>query len=655
MQKNIAFTWLIIVLTTLAGCAVSPRHPSLQNADTLTSLLPVRAFVANLDSNGGYTISPDGKKIAWIGVKGLGPALLVKTIGRDEVTAFKGMPIGFKWAQDSHRLFYLKDEGGNENFHVLMVDSTQPDVAPVDLTPIPGIAAMIHRVIQSDPAHILVLHNQRDKKVFDLYKINIDTREQTRVAENPGDAIGVTTNHEGNLIAVIRQSGDRTRLEAKRSGSDTPQEIISWDSEATVRVLDAAPDGRSLYLLSNRQGDRIGLTRLDMQSGQETLLAEDPDVDLSDALISNISYQPLIAYSDPSYPRVQVLDVALRRSLDSLFAPAPKALHVLSMDDSEKKMTLRVDDDANSKFYLFDRDTNTKTLIGIAPNSHHSDQLSSPKPITLQSRDGEPLHGYLTLPKGASVQKLPMVLLVHGGPWGRDMWSNGMGTEQFLANRGYAVLQINYRGSTGYGRQFTEAGIGELGGNGKMHTDLIDGVQWAISQGIADPDKIAIMGGSFGGYATLVGLTFTPAVFACGVDLVGPSNLAELLENAPEYWKPFMSKWHRYLGDPTIPEQRKKMLEQSPVSHADAVRSPLLIVQGANDPRVKQNQSDQMVRALRQAGKQVDYLLLSDEGHGTRNWQNRLKEFRRTEDFLAGCLGGSSSGFDLFELAAWMF
>lgn len=655
MQKILAATSLIISLASLAGCAVSPRHSSLQNAGILSSPLPVRAFVANLDSNGGYTISPDGKKIAWVGVKGLGPALLVKTIGREEVTAFKGIPIGFKWAQDSRRLFYLKDEGGNENFHVLMVDSAQPDAAPIDLTPVPGIVAMVHSVIQSDPTHILVLHNQRDKKMFDLYKINIDTREQTRIAENPGDAIAVATNHDGNLIAVIRQSGDRTRLEAKRSGSDTPQEIISWDSEATVRVLDATPDGRCLYLLSNRHSDRVGLTRLDMQSGQETLLNEDQKVDISDARISKISHQPLIVYSEPGYPKVQILDAALRHGLDSLFAPAPKALYVLSMDDSEKKMTLRVDDDADRKFYLFDRDTHAKTLIGEAPNSHYSAQLSSPKPITLQSRDGMPLHGYLTLPKGASTQRLPMVLLVHGGPWERDTWNNGMGMEQFLANRGYAVLQINFRGSTGYGRQFSEAGIGELGGNGKMHADLIDGVQWAVDQGIADPGKIAIMGGSFGGYATLVGLTFTPAVFACGVDFVGPSNLAELLENAPGYWKPSMSKSHRYFGDPSIPEQRKKMLEQSPVSHADAVRSPLLIVQGANDPRVNRNQSDQMVRALRQSGKQVDYLLLNNEGHGARNWQNRLKEFRRTEDFLAGCLGGSSSGFDLFEMAAWVF
>lgn len=655
MKKLLTLVSLVFALAVLAGCAINPRHPSLQGAGALREQLPVHAFFANLDSNGGYTISPDGKKIAWAGVKGIGPALLVKTIGQDKVTVFKGMPIGFQWAQDSRRLFYLKDDGGNENFHVLMVDSEAPDAVPVDLTPYPGIQATLHRVIKSDPAHILVVHNQRDKRLFDLYKINIDTRKQTLVAQNPGDAMDVATDQDGNLIALTRQSGDRTRLEAKRPGSGTPQELISWDSEETVRVLDAAPDGHSLYLLSNRGRDRVSLTRLDLANGRETLLHEEPDVDVGDARISRISHLPLFTYAMPGYPKLHVFDARLRADLDSLFSPSPRAIQVMSMDDSEQKMTLQVDYDANTKYYFFDRTSGMKTLIGAAPNSRYTALLSSPRPVTLQSRDGLPLHGYLTLPKAENARHLPMVLLVHGGPWHRDIWGNMMGIPQFLANRGYAVLQINYRGSTGYGRAFTEAGIGQLGGNGKMHADLIDGVRWAVAQGIADPDKVAIMGASFGGYATLVGLTFTPDIFACGADFVGPSNLATLQEQAPEYWKPFLHKWRKYIGDAAIPEQRQKMLEQSPVTHADAVRSPVLIVQGANDPRVKQDQSDQMVNALRKAGKQVDYLLAPGEGHGARNWQSRLRIMRRSEDFLSGCLGGRSNGFDLYELAAWVF
>jgi dipeptidyl aminopeptidase/acylaminoacyl peptidase len=248
-----------------------------------------------------------------------------------------------------------------------------------------------------------------------------------------------------------------------------------------------------------------------------------------------------------------------------------------------------------------------------------------------------------------------MVLLVHGGPWWRDFWDNSLGVTQFLANRGYAVLQINYRGSTGYGRAFTEAAIGEFAG--KMHDDLIDGVKWAIDQGIADRGKIAIMGGSYGGYATLVGLSFTPDTFACGVDFVGPSNLATLLETVPQYWKPFMHKWYKHVGDPANPEQRKRMLEKSPVTRADAVRSPVLIIHAANDARVNQAQADEMVTALRRAGKQVDYLLFSDAGHSGAvwTWGKRLRAYRVTEDFLAKCLGGRSGGFDYYELVGWLF
>lgn len=642
---------IALLLSSLAGCAIAPRHPSLQSEVAMPALLPIHEFVANTKSNGGYTISPDGKKIAWFGVHGFGPALLVKTIGQDQITAFKGIPIGLQWAQDSRRLFYLKDEGGNENFHVMMVDSAQPEQAPVDLTPYAGIQAWVHKVIRSDPAHILVAHNQRDKKLRDLYKINIDTRQQTLVAQNPGDAIDVVTDQDGKTVAIVRLDGDRTTLAAP----DTLQEIISWNSEETVRVIDVAPDRRSLYLLSNRNRDLVSLTRLDLQSGQETLLYEEPGVDLDQVQISRISRQPLLAYSMPSFPKTHFFDDKLRNDLAPMMGPATRALHVLSMDNSEQHFTLRVDTDGATKFYWYERGSGQKMLIGEAPNGAYAEQIASPAPITLQSRDGLTLHGYLTVPKGVKAEHLPMVLVVHGGPWHRDAWDNKLGMPQMLANRGYAVLQINYRGSTGYGRAFTEAGIGQFGGSGKMHQDLKDGVQWAVNKGIADPKKIAIMGASFGGYATLVGLSFTPDAYQCGIDLVGPSDLATLQEEAPEYWTPYLHKFRKYMGDASIPAQRVNMLAQSPLSHAADVRSPLLIVQGQNDPRVKRAQSDRMVKALRQAGKQVDYLLLADEGHGTRNWPNNLKIYRRGEDFLARCLGGRSSGFDLYELASWMF
>jgi dipeptidyl aminopeptidase/acylaminoacyl peptidase len=656
-EETLMKTFLLPLLfceCVLSACAVAPRHPALQG-DALPELLPAREFFANRNSNGIYTVSPDGKKIAWIAVQGLGPALFVKTVGQDDIKAFKAIPIAFRWAQDSRRLFYLKDEGGNENYHVLMVDSGRPDAGPVDLTPYPGIQATIHDVIKSDPAHILVVHNHRDKTLFDLYKINIDTGAQALVAQNPGDAIGVVTGDDGDLVGVVRQSGNRMRLMAKLPGADTVREIISWDSEESVRLIDVAADRRSLYLLSNRNRDRIALTRLDLASGRETLFYEDPEVDIERALVSRISHEPLLAYAVPGYPKIHFFDAKFRADLERFLPDRPRSIHLVSTDDSEQKVTVKLDTDRETKYFFVDRGSGQTTLLGEGPNSRRAALIAGTKPITLHSRDGLPLHGYLTTPKGTLTGPLPMVLMVHGGPWWRDFWDNSLGLVQFLANRGYAVLQINYRGSTGYGRAFTEAAVGEFAG--KMHDDLIDGVNWAIDQGIADRGKIAIMGASYGGYATLVGLSFTPETFACGVDIVGPSNLATLLETFPQYWKPFMVMWHKHVGDPANPEQRARMLAKSPVTRADAVQSPVLIIHAANDARVNQAQADEMVAALRRAGKPVDYLLFPDAGHSGAawTWGKRLRAYRMTEDFLAKCLGGRGSGFDYYELAAWLF
>jgi dipeptidyl aminopeptidase/acylaminoacyl peptidase len=282
---------------------------------------------------------------------------------------------------------------------------------------------------------------------------------------------------------------------------------------------------------------------------------------------------------------------------------------------------------------------------------HAFSPLPEQRPITLQSRDGLPLHGYLTLPYGMEAKKLPTVLYVHGGPWARDTWLNGDPMVPFLANRGYAVLQVNYRGSSGYGRVFQEAAQGEFAG--KMHTDLLDGVDYLVQQGITDPGKVAIMGASYGGYASLVGMTFTPERFACGISFVGMSDLASLVENAPPYWELSKPLWTKYVGDPSKPEARAVMNSKSPLYFADKVQAPLLILHGANDARVKLDQSTRMVDALTLAGKKVDFHVFKNAGHGDYSWSNRLTYYRKTEDFLAQCLGGRSNGFDYYQLASW--
>jgi dipeptidyl aminopeptidase/acylaminoacyl peptidase len=358
------------------------------------------------------------------------------------------------------------------------------------------------------------------------------------------------------------------------------------------------------------------------------------------------------AFSCPDYPKIHFFDSKLAAQFEELQQQNPMGLSLKSMDNQERRFTYALYNDKKIQYYLLDRETGEKTFLYENPMAKYAESLTSPQPVSLKSRDGLDLHGYLTLPRGTSGKHLPMVLLVHGGPWNRDRWGYS-GFVQFLANRGYSILQINYRGSRGYGRSFMEAGIGEFAG--KMHADLIDSVQWAIAEGIADPERIAIAGGSYGGYATLVGLSFTPETFACGVDLFGPSNLVTLMENFPEYWKPWMAFWHRYVGDPAKPEDRRKMEAQSPLFRVNRINKPLMIFQGANDARVTQLESDQMVVAMQDAGKEVEYTLFPDEGHSLTHWKNVLVFIRKVEDFLAKHLGGRSAGFDYYELGLLIF
>ena len=418
--------------------------------------------------------------------------------------------------------------------------------------------------------------------------------------------------------------------------------------EDTLRVLSFTADGDAVWALSNRGWDRISLVRMDFATGAERLIYTDPQVDLSAAIISYLTKEPLVAIAYPDYQRLHFFDPQIKEDAMTILDRLPMAIGMNSADYDERMITVSTSTDKGYTYYLYDRDTHKKTLLHRNPIFKYEKSLAMMKPIDLKSRDGLTLRGYLTLPRGLPGKELPMVLLVHGGPWSRDYWGY-RSTVQFLANRGYAVLQINYRGSTGYGRAFKESAKGEFAG--KMHTDLIDGVKWAVAQGIADPDKIAIFGFSYGGYATLVGLTFTPDVFACGVDVFGISNLVTFTQSVPTYWKNWMPYWHKYVGNPNNPADITRMESKSPLFRVDQIMRPLLIVQGANDARVKQQESDQIVAAMRKAGKEVEYILFQNEGHSIRNWQNRVIFYRKLEDFLAKHLGGRSGGFDLYEFA----
>ena len=655
-MKKLLSLLLFIFVFSLNGCSTAPTHKNLRSA-SLPKLIPLRDFVANTKSSYGYQVSPDGKKLAWLAVKGTKLAIHFKQINSNKVQTINtqsGKSVGnFNWAQDSRTLFYYEDTLGDENYHVFKVSIDKPNAKSVDLTPLKGVRVFITKIPRNDPHHIYVSHNQRDKSVFDLYRLNLKTNQLTLIAKNPGDAEGVLIDDSGKLRARYRKLSDnRKSLESLSADGKHWKKVIDWDFEDSLRVLDFTPDSNSVWVISNIGVDKKSLYKMDIRTGKMQPVYAESDVDLDGVSISKVTKKPVYAASMPDYPRLHFFDAKLEAEFNRVKQKHDGYISVVSTDNAERTIVFFVSKEKKREYYLYNRDSGETSLIGKNPLAKHVSKLSDTKAISYKSRDGLTIHGYLTIPKGLEGKRVPMILQVHGGPWARDRYGPNHRI-QFLANRGYAVLQVNYRGSTGYGKKFKQAAIREFAG--KMHDDLIDGVNWAIKQGVADKEKVCIKGGSYGGYATLVGMTFTPDVFACGVDVVGMSNLVTLIKNVPAYWKSGMPLWYKYVGHPNNPEDVKDMESRSPLFKVNAVKNPLMVVQGANDPRVTQLESDQIVKALRASGKEVEYLLFKDEGHGIRKWTNNLIYHRKMEDFLAKHLGGRSAGFDYYELGTLIF
>lgn len=654
---------LSVWVIALAGCTIPPQHPTLKKG-ALPPLLPVRAFVASTDFVGGFQISPDGTRLAWIAVHGIAPRIFVKTIGRDDTRSLGLFSLQFRWAQDSRRLLVHQGSGATEAFHIVAVDVENPGKAPVVLTAKGKGVADIHQVIQSDPVRILVIHNHRDAQVFDLYRIDLDTGESARIAQNPGDVASWVTDRDGVLRGRVRYAGERRWLEMTPPGREDWSETFAWEIHDAVSILGFTAENDALWLLSNRGRDRVALTRFDLRTRTETVVYDHERVDVTNAHLSRASHTPAIAYAHPDYPVTHVFDAAQRADLNAalkklgVLGAQPIGVEILSADDKDQVGVLSLYSHEGKRYYLWNRATGRITFVAADAMNRHAPHLAPIRPIALKSRDGLTLHGYLTLPRGVPAENLPTIVLVHGGPWVRNQWADpdwlpDYRQVQFLANRGYAVLQVNYRGSTGYGRAFMQAAAGEFAG--KMQDDLTDAAQWAVEQKIADPEKIAIVGASYGGYAALVGLTFTPTRFTCAVAQVAPADLVALMENLPEYWKHEMPFWLKYVGNPRVPEERAGMMARSPLHRAAAAQRPVLIIQGSEDVRVKAEQGDRMVAALRAARKAVEYVVISGMGHVAYHWPDAMKIYRTHEDFLARCLGGRSSGFDFYQLGAWAF
>ena len=649
MTRFLAFALLA------AGCATAPADPP-PAATSTPELIALHHFFASREANWGYRVSPDGTRLGWLASHGGRSTVHVRTLGADDVrpidTHSRRAVFSFTWGADSRRILYLQDRDGDENHHVYLTSVDRPDDPPVDLTPAPGTRAWIHRVLRSDADHIVVAWNTRDRSIFDLYRVSLVTREPTLIAENPGDVIDWLTDWDGRPRARIRRvSSDIRALEILRE--DRWVELQRLDlEEFNLQMLGVTPDDHGLWLLSSRGRDRLSLVRVDLATGAETLVHDDPQVDLEWAIMSGRTRTPLAVVSYPGRQAIHFLDAPLQTDLELLRHDTPTGVHILSLDDAERFVTAEVFTEKGYENYLVDRRAKEKRLLGRSQTVQFADALGTTEPVTLTARDGLRLHGYLTRPPGF-VAPGPMVLLVHGGHWFRDYWGYSS-LVQVLANRGYAVLQVNYRGSTGYGRAFRELAVGEYAG--KMHDDLIDAVRWAVASGVAEPTRVAIYGGSYGGYASLVGMTFTPTAFACGVAIVAISNLVTFYETVPPYWQVgVMPLFHKYVGDPSRPDDRRRLEAKSPLFKAHRVERPLLIIHGARDTRVNVRESDQMVRALRQARKDVRYVVFPDEGHLRTygNWRNTMRHYTEVENFLAGCLGGRRSSSPLSPMPRW--
>ncbi|MFF0744855.1 alpha/beta fold hydrolase [Streptomyces sp. NPDC004111] len=611
----------------------------------------------------GATISPDGTRIAYLAPWRDRLNVWVQGVDDDVsearcVTADdRRSVLRYHWTDDPRWLLYEQDGAGDENWHVFRVDLDDPDAEAVDLTPYPGARAVGLELSVARPGRATLHLNHRDPLEFDLYELDIAAGELTVLAQNPGHVGGLLHTPDGELYGHgLTADGD---IELSRWDPETGRmhPVITFDGTdypLDIQPFRLTPDGTGAWIGSSRDSERTRVVRLDLATGEETEVDSHPlyDLDPRSAVFPTLPSPLVLDRRTGELIGVRYLgERQVIQPLDPHFAAVLENLQklsdgdpmALSSDESGQRWVVSFGHDRDPGVtHYYDHTTGESRLL-FRPFPHLDPEVLAPMtPVTVPARDGLDLPAYLTLPVGVEASRLPMVLLVHGGPWHRDSWGFDP-TAQFLANRGFAVLQVNFRGSTGYGKAFLKAGIGELAG--AMHHDLVDGVDWAVAQGYADPDRVAIFGASYGGYATLVGVSFTPDLFAAAIDFCGPSNLVTYLRTAPEFVKPYMiNNWYLYAGNPDDPQQEADLWARSPLSRVDDIRTPLMVIQGANDPRVVQAESDQIVEALRARGVEVEYMVKEDEGHGFVNPENNIDMYRAADRFLVRHLGATPPG-----------
>ncbi len=594
--------------------------------------ISVEDFMKN-PGNFGYELSPDGNYITFASAWNNRSNVFVKKMNDDSepvrVSNSKDRDIaGFFWKENS--LLYLKDKGGDENFHIY--STTFNGSKEKDLTPYPNVTVGILSGLQGVKDEILIMMNKEDATVFDVYKLNVKTGKTKHVAKNPGNITNWLADRNGNVRIAVATDGVAGTILYRDSEKDEFKPFIEVEAGDEVVPLAFSKDNQTIYATSNKGRDKVEVVKYDLEGNEKVIMSND-EVDVSGVLYS--AEQDKLLYG--AYVTDKLHYQFFDKKFEKLFRKIQNKLGVheseLGINDYNKEMTKFIvsvsSDTVYGKYYYYDSITGDLTELATLSPWLKPEGLAEMHPISYKSRDGLTINGYLTLPKNQEAKDLPLIVNPHGGPWARDMW--GFNPEvQLLANRGYAVLQVNFRSSTGYGKEFLQAGNKQWGL--KIQDDITDGVQWAIDQGIADPERIGIYGASFGGYATLAGITYTPDLYAAAVDYVGVSNIFTLLNTIPPYWETMRNLFYERVGHP---EKDKDLLTAvSPIFHADKIKTPLFVAQGANDPRVNKAESDQIVEALRARGVDVEYMLKENEGHGFANEENRIEFYNAMVKFF---------------------
>jgi dipeptidyl aminopeptidase/acylaminoacyl peptidase len=586
-------------------------------------------------------ISPDGTMMAYLAPVNNVLNVWIKTIGKEDdkvVTRDDNRGIRrYFWAGDSKHIMYLQDVGGNENWRLYSVNLETDKIN--DLTPYEDVQVRIVDRNKHFPNELLIAMNKENPQLHDVYHLDLTTTELTLVARNPGNIISWVADANFKICCAMAATPDGGFDLLFRENEEASWEtLLTWDSENSLNSgpLGFTKDGNSLYLIDSRNVNAGRLVKMDIAAGDIEVIAEDPQYDVSNVMVHPDSYEIQAVAFTKARSEWIVLDESIKDDFKAIAKLDHGDYAVYNRDNADDTWLVGfIKDDGPVSYYAYDLKTKKGTFLFDHRPDLNNYTLAPMEPISFTARDGLTIHGYITYPIGKGRKNLPMVLNVHGGPWYRDAW--GYNPEaQWFANRGYVCLQVNFRGSTGYGKEFLNAGNREWGG--KMHNDLVDAVNWVVEQGIADPEKIAIYGGSYGGYATLVGATFTPDLFCCAVDIVGPSNLITWINSLPPYWSTMKALLYERIGNPDTEEEFLK--SRSPLFKVDQIKVPMLIAQGANDPRVPQAESEQIVEALKEKGIDYEYILFPDEGHGFAKPENRLKFYAAAEKFLTRHLGG---------------